>query len=799
MNRPFEHEIHGDNTAPRVPPQRAARTDRHAPNIEGEHDFSLRSVTWGYRDLFRQTIEELYAAGDLGEEKKEVTQTFFAMMKQADQSCYDYVLKNFLQALNPRTRWVMDLPGVFAEVTETGRELAASRLYYGVEFFKAFGEGRLGDNPARIRDCITRLKRLRAIDEELAHAFLKGYATLSARLAPAEIDAFIEHGLRAFADNRRTGLQFMECALKGAEAVIQTLTRETRLQEIKPALARLLRALVGYEVEVDDLSRLDSDFLIENGSSVVCLHRWLYLPARMRIFQERANNRDWYRLQTILAAGCLSWDSFCRVQGHPRYATAADVAGDDPARQHLLTLAEYARIIERVRAHWPGAHKLIDHGLATEFERRPPVSPVDRLAYRLLVEQREEALQQIALASVNVFETAERLRAIAPEDPLYGRAGGGRLRAFAFLPDFFYPGEVGRPAPDQLVANLKEQARDNQAGDRDEGEPDPAPDSDGDGEKEGDEREATGVDACFLYDEWSQAENDYYENFCRVFERVAEPGRVACGDDFGEEARRVRQVFEKLKPELARREKYLREGDTINPERLVQHMVDRRRDPEPRIDFYERPLTTRRDLAVLLLMDTSGSTGETLAREAVGETAFACGHDGTVIDVVKRATLVLGQGLAALGDRFSICGFSTNGHEFCEYDIYKDYRDAWDPATMNRTAGARPGNATRIGAALRHGGWRLAQQPHRQRLIILVTDGKPMDAGYDPGTRYAQHDVRMACEENLRQAIHTFGISTNENSVADMEIMFPHKRFVILPDIRELPRLLPKLYIKLTV
>ena len=82
---------------------------------------------------------------------------------------------------------------------------------------------------------------------------------------------------------------------------------------------------------------------------------------------------------------------------------------------------------------------------------------------------------------------------------------------------------------------------------------------------------------------------------------------------------------------------------------------------------------------------------------------------------------------------------------------------------------------------------------------MLVTDGKPMDTGYDPETRHAQHDVRMACQENARRGICTFGISTEQNTAADMEIMFPRRRFAILPDIRALPRVLPKLYVRLTV
>jgi len=110
-----------------------------------------------------------------------------------------------------------------------------------------------------------------------------------------------------------------------------------------------------------------------------------------------------------------------------------------------------------------------------------------------------------------------------------------------------------------------------------------------------------------------------------------------------------------------------------------------------------------------------------------------------------------------------------------------------------------PMGATRIGPALRHSGYRLSRLEAGKRLIIAITDGRPGDHQYDPATRYAQFDVRKACEENLRRDIHTLGISTAENSVADMEIMFPGHRFAIIADIGQLPRILPKLYLQLTV
>jgi len=151
-----------------------------------------------------------------------------------------------------------------------------------------------------------------------------------------------------------------------------------------------------------------------------------------------------------------------------------------------------------------------------------------------------------------------------------------------------------------------------------------------------------------------------------------------------------------------------------------------------------------------------------------------------------------------LGDTFAVCGFSGNGRENCEYYIYKDFDMPWNERTINALLSAFPSSSTRIGPALRHSGYKLSQRENRQQLTILVTDGKPMDCGYDPNTRYAQHDVREACEENAKRGIRTFAISTEEDTRAHMEIMFPRGRFVILPGMRHLPAILPKLYLKVT-
>jgi nitric oxide reductase NorD protein len=240
-----------------------------------------------------------------------------------------------------------------------------------------------------------------------------------------------------------------------------------------------------------------------------------------------------------------------------------------------------------------------------------------------------------------------------------------------------------------------------------------------------------------------------------------------------------------LRPEWGK-EKRLRDGDEINVDQMIDFMVSMRREPSPKVDFYEKRFRRRRDLATLILIDVSGSTGQAVEREKT-------------IELEKHAALVLGQGLSVLQDRFAVCGFSGNGREQCEFFVYKDFEEGWDRDAMSRVMSAYPHSATRIGAALRHAGYRLSTIPAKQRLIMLITDGRPTDRDYDPATRYAQYDVRMACVENRRRGIHTFCVSTLENSRADMEIMFPDRMFAILPDIDALPAVLPKLYVKMTV
>ncbi|MBN1582118.1 MAG: hypothetical protein JXA89_15550 [Anaerolineae bacterium] len=763
--------------------------------------FSLRSVCWGYRDVFAQAIERLFIEGVLGPQQESVTAHFFTLLKLADQQGFDHVLRQFIGALRPENRWMMQLPGIFADLTELGASLGQARLYHGTRYFELLGGSGFGDTPQQVRQCLTWMRRLRESDgDDLAMAFLAGYRRLLERLTGHEIELYVQEASRVYQKRGETGLKFMRGELASAEVYVGYLSQECRLSDIVLTLKMMLRALASADVEIGDLGALDSDDLLMRGTRVVCLREHLYLPLRFREFDRVEVNRRWYLLLGIVAAGMLAGKSFALIHGYGQFESCADLVGHDVLALNLFQVIEIARVLRHIHRQWPGARRLVAWGLAVSFNMPVPLGPAEALLRDVMDDRVQtevvQAVRVMADGLVNCFDTASCLvnlctATVRGENRLvvaYAGLNQIPMHPLPFLSDFGFPISVASPPQDSVIADLETEAqrKDKRDVERNHAHNVSDDNSDGDHPPGDDAQGGGGIAVCYVYDEWNYQENDYFHNYCLLYESYPEVCTDLCpAPDLVEQANKVRAVFERLKPDLAHREKYLSDGDGINFDLLLDYVVQQKKEPSPPVRFYEKPLINRRDLAVLILLDVSGSTGSDLG-------------GGKVIDIEKQAGIILGQGLDMLGDRFSICGFTSNGREDCTYWVYKSFDESWSREAISRILAAWPSHSTRIGPALRHSGYRLSLQPNRQKLIILVTDGKPMDRDYDPKTRYAQHDVRMACEENARRDVHTFAISTEENSQADMEIMFPRKRFAILSDIRDLPRVLPRLYVNLT-
>lgn len=781
----------------------------NSPSADAPDDlpFDLRKVSWGYQQLFEQAIRRLIDQGAIDPAGGGASDTFFQMLDRASPGSFDHVVKEFLAAVNPRTRWLLKLPGVFEDLCELGWEIASDRLARGIAYFRYWGQGHFGRRPDQVRAMLGFLRRLREADGELAEALMGSYPQLLDRLSIEEVGVFVNWVIELHRRNPRTAIDCAALRLQSAHAYLDQLTRECRLEDVADRLGRFCRAVLGRQMHVGHFGLLDSDHLILRGSRVVAFADHLYLPVKMLARDSRQENRQLYMLAGLTSAAGMRWGGFPAMQGEGSGRTGpTDVAAwlGDPSHAALFALADTARVIGRLRREMPGAAAMLQLGLEVHYAHNRPRRLTDRLLAALIGAPGATppaeagaaglygALRQAAADCDDAAAVADRTA------PLVGRFAGlldGEPEPLLFYPDYYYPAELSEPPDSLLVADLKAANRPRDSDEAAEQRQARAADADGDDEQP-EQTGDQGPRAGFVYPEWNQHENDYYQDWCILRERRPKP--IGRGEELWRQWQpsvdRARRMFERLRPELMRKEKYLTHGDEINIDQLVAYLAERREWPAARAEFYEKKYVKQRDLAAALLLDVSGST----ANEPGQETARHGSAGGRIIDLEKQAAMILGEGLDALGDDFGLYGFSGNGREQCDFYIYKELAEPFDHDAHQRLLAAFPAASTRIGVALRHVQTKLADHPARRKLVILITDGKPQDSDYDPATRYAQYDVRMAVQEASRQDIHVVCLSTQENSRADLEIMFPQRRFVILEDMRQLVDVLPKLYLKMT-
>jgi nitric oxide reductase activation protein len=145
----------------------------------------------------------------------------------------------------------------------------------------------------------------------------------------------------------------------------------------------------------------------------------------------------------------------------------------------------------------------------------------------------------------------------------------------------------------------------------------------------------------------------------------------------------------------------------------------------------------RRDLAVLLLLDVSGSAGE---QSPTG---------GTVHEHQRAAAAALATALYDLGDRVALFAFRSQGRSAVQVTPVKRFDDPLDALVLRRLAGCESGAYTRLGAAIRHGTAVLTRDAGTSRRVLLVlSDGFAYDHAYEGA--YGEADARRALSEARR-------------------------------------------------
>lgn len=289
-------------------------------------------------------------------------------------------------------------------------------------------------------------------------------------------------------------------------------------------------------------------------------------------------------------------------------------------------------------------------------------------------------------------------------------------------------------------------------------------------------------EGALLYQEWDFRRQHYRKDWCAVREKSIEP----LYDDFAGQTlekysglvKQLRKTFEAMRDEN-RMLKRQTQGDDVDLDALVEALADAKDGCEMSDQLYSRQHRAERNIAVVFMVDMSGST------------------KGWINLAEKESLVLLCEALETLGDRYAIYGFSSISRKRCELYHVKQFDEQYDREARARISGILPQDYTRMGFAIRHLTGLLQEVDARTRVLITLSDGKPDD--YD-GYRgeYGIEDTRRALLEARRQGIHPYCITIDEEARDYLPHLYGQAAYTVIDEVRALPLKVSDIYRRLT-
>ena len=294
------------------------------------------------------------------------------------------------------------------------------------------------------------------------------------------------------------------------------------------------------------------------------------------------------------------------------------------------------------------------------------------------------------------------------------------------------------------------------------------------------------TDNVVRYPEWDYQRQRFRPEYCMLREHTVTPAVAEEGEDFVTQTlikyhvllKSIRRTFEAIAGEQ-RRQRRQSNGDDIDLDALVAAHADARHGEELSERVYSQLANNERSIAVMIMVDMSGST------------------KGWVNEAEREALVLLCEALKTIGDQYAIYGFSGRTHR--RVDIYhiKRFDEPYNQTIQGRISAIEPHAYTRMGAPLRYLGRLLSRIPARHRLLITLSDGKPEDYGSYYG-RYGIEDTRHALLELRHSGIHPFCITIDKEGGDYLPYMYGDANFSCIDEVAKLPLKVAEIYRRLT-
>ncbi len=299
-----------------------------------------------------------------------------------------------------------------------------------------------------------------------------------------------------------------------------------------------------------------------------------------------------------------------------------------------------------------------------------------------------------------------------------------------------------------------------------------------------DETEIYPLGKGHLIDEWDYRKNEYLINYVRI------KPQVTLNVTPMELPQRLKKTVRKIQSELDLLEldrvknTNLPYGDEINMDSWIEYSSHQNKSAHNQ-KFYTTFEKKTRDMATLILADVSLSTEGGITQ------------DVRIIDVIKDGLMVFSEALEKLQDKFAIYSFSSLQNKKVYFNIVKNFNDDYSDLIRGRIDAMRPQYYTRLGAAIRESAKILDKQPRANKLLLIISDGKPNDEDRYDG-RYGIEDTKKAIEEVRKKGIIPFCLTVDVDAKEYLAYLFGKNGYAILRDGQKLPKVLPEVYINLT-